>query len=156
MSPPSALTTGTMALDDLLNEAPCGYLTFAEDGAVVEVNATLLEMLGQEREAVVGRPVEGLGLPPGLVKHPRVDIHPDRPADVRRQREGQRTGPAAEVAHGASPRGDHALGEHRQEGPVEGARLELVPQQPLVVEGDDVVCRSGGGHVLRLGHVGRP
>jgi PAS domain S-box-containing protein len=45
-------------VDDLLNTAPCGFLSFADDGTVTRVNATLLEMLGQERDELVGHHVE--------------------------------------------------------------------------------------------------
>ncbi|HEU0078986.1 MAG TPA: histidine kinase dimerization/phospho-acceptor domain-containing protein, partial [Longimicrobiaceae bacterium] len=46
------------SVDELLNTAPCGFLSFADDGAVELVNATLLEMLGYGREELVGRHVE--------------------------------------------------------------------------------------------------
>jgi PAS domain S-box-containing protein len=47
-------------MDAQLDRAPCGYLTFAADGNVVDVNAALLEMLGARREEVIGRPFESL------------------------------------------------------------------------------------------------
>jgi signal transduction histidine kinase len=47
-------------MDALLDRAPCGFLTFAGDGSVVDVNVTLLEMLGAHREEVIGRPFESL------------------------------------------------------------------------------------------------
>ena len=47
-------------LDDLLNNAPCGFFSFGEDGAIEAINATLLHMLGYRREEVVGRRVEQL------------------------------------------------------------------------------------------------
>ena len=47
-------------MDATLDRAPCGFLTFAADGTVVEVNATLLEMLGARRDQVMGRPFESL------------------------------------------------------------------------------------------------
>jgi PAS domain S-box-containing protein len=47
-------------MDVLLDRAPCGILTFADDGNVVDVNTTLLAMLGAHREDVVGRPFESL------------------------------------------------------------------------------------------------
>jgi signal transduction histidine kinase len=47
-------------LDPLLDEAPCGFLSFADDGTVRVANRTLLEMLGRERDAVVGRHVDGI------------------------------------------------------------------------------------------------
>lgn len=47
-------------MDDLLNNAPCGFLAFADDGAIVLVNATLLEMLGHEQDDLTGRRVESI------------------------------------------------------------------------------------------------
>ncbi|HZI18338.1 MAG TPA: STAS domain-containing protein [Pyrinomonadaceae bacterium] len=51
-------------MDDLLNNAPCGFLSFADDGSVLAVNATLLGWLGRDRGELVGRHVETV-LPPG-------------------------------------------------------------------------------------------
>jgi signal transduction histidine kinase len=45
---------------DLLDRAPCGFLTFAGDGTVLDVNATLLEMLCVQRPDVISRPFESL------------------------------------------------------------------------------------------------
>jgi PAS domain S-box-containing protein len=42
----------------LVDRLPCGFVSFADDGTVSAVNATLLEMLGLEREIVVGRHIE--------------------------------------------------------------------------------------------------
>ena len=47
-------------MDDLLAGAPCGFITFADDGSVVAINNTLLEMLGQTRDEVVGHHIERL------------------------------------------------------------------------------------------------
>ncbi len=47
-------------MDDLLNAAPCGFLSFGDDGTVELANATLLDMLGYERGELVGRHVEGV------------------------------------------------------------------------------------------------
>ena len=44
----------------LLEQAPCGFLTFAGDGTVLAVNSRLLETMGQSRDAVVGQPFEKL------------------------------------------------------------------------------------------------
>ncbi|MFF5426318.1 MULTISPECIES: PP2C family protein-serine/threonine phosphatase [unclassified Streptomyces] len=41
--------------EDLYEAAPCGYLSTLMDGTVAKINATLLNWLGLEREAVVGR-----------------------------------------------------------------------------------------------------
>jgi PAS domain S-box-containing protein len=44
----------------LLDDAPCGFVAFADDGIIRAVNATLLQMLGHSRDEVVGRHVESL------------------------------------------------------------------------------------------------
>ncbi len=43
-------------MNDLLDSVPCGLVTFASDGIVHMANATLLRMLGLEREEMVGKP----------------------------------------------------------------------------------------------------
>jgi PAS domain S-box-containing protein len=43
-------------MNDLLDSVPCGLITFASDGIVHMINATLLRMLGLQREEVAGRP----------------------------------------------------------------------------------------------------
>ena len=50
----------TRELDPLLDGAPCGFLTFRDDGSVVLVNRTLLELIGYERGEVVGRHFENI------------------------------------------------------------------------------------------------
>ncbi len=45
-------------MDDLLNQAPCGYVSFRDDGTIVEANATLGEMLGVNPETLRGRSIE--------------------------------------------------------------------------------------------------
>ncbi|MEU6918021.1 PP2C family protein-serine/threonine phosphatase [Streptomyces olindensis] len=40
--------------EDLYESAPCGYLSTMMDGTIAKINATLLDWLGLEREAVVG------------------------------------------------------------------------------------------------------
>jgi PAS domain S-box-containing protein len=45
-------------MDELLNNAPCGFLAFSDDGRVIEVNATLLDLLGYERDELVQLHVE--------------------------------------------------------------------------------------------------
>jgi PAS domain S-box-containing protein len=44
----------------LLDDAPCGYVAFADDGSIRAVNATLLEMLGYARDELVGRHFESV------------------------------------------------------------------------------------------------
>jgi PAS domain S-box-containing protein len=51
-------------MDHLLNTAPCGFVAFADDGTIVEVNQTLADMLGYTRIELEGWHVEKL-LPPG-------------------------------------------------------------------------------------------
>ncbi|MDH6502078.1 sigma-B regulation protein RsbU (phosphoserine phosphatase) [Streptomyces sp. SAI-149] len=41
--------------EDLYENAPCGYLSTLMDGTIAKINGTLLDWLGLEREAVVGR-----------------------------------------------------------------------------------------------------
>lgn len=49
---------------DLMSDAPCGFVAFADDGTIVEVNRTLAEMLGYSRVELLGWHVDKL-LPPG-------------------------------------------------------------------------------------------
>jgi PAS domain S-box-containing protein len=44
--------------DPLLDGAPCGFLTFGDDGRIRLVNTTLCEMLGYSADELVGRHVE--------------------------------------------------------------------------------------------------
>lgn len=44
--------------DSLLDTAPCGFVAVTDDGTVRVVNDTLLQMLGIQREALVGRHIE--------------------------------------------------------------------------------------------------
>lgn len=41
--------------EELYEQAPCGYLSTLMDGTIAKINTTLLEWLGLERSAVVGR-----------------------------------------------------------------------------------------------------
>jgi PAS domain S-box-containing protein len=49
---------------DLMDTAPCGFISFADDGTVVHVNQTLVDMLGYPRVELAGWHVEKI-LPPG-------------------------------------------------------------------------------------------
>src|SRR4051794_4501275 len=51
-------------MSDLMNTAPCGFVAFADDGTIVEVNQTLADMLGYAPVELLGWHVEKL-LPPG-------------------------------------------------------------------------------------------
>ena len=44
----------------LLDEAPCGYLSFADDGTLLSINRTLLRTLGYSSHEVLGRSVEAI------------------------------------------------------------------------------------------------
>ncbi|MEQ1545856.1 GGDEF domain-containing protein [Methyloglobulus sp.] len=45
-------------MDYLLNSAPCGFLSFTDDGKINMVNATLLKILGYESEELQGQHIE--------------------------------------------------------------------------------------------------
>ncbi len=47
-------------MDDLLNTAPCGFLSFADDGRIILINATLLDLLGYEADKLAGKHIEAL------------------------------------------------------------------------------------------------
>jgi PAS domain S-box-containing protein len=47
-------------MDDLLNTAPCGFLSFTDDGKIISFNATLLDMLGYEADELSGRHLDSL------------------------------------------------------------------------------------------------
>ena len=47
-------------MDELLNKAPCGFLVFTDDGKIVEVNQTLLDLLGYEPEDLRALHIEKL------------------------------------------------------------------------------------------------
>lgn len=51
-------------MDSLLNDAPCGFFAFTDDGSVVDVNRTLAGMLGYTPGQIAGGHVERL-LPAG-------------------------------------------------------------------------------------------
>jgi PAS domain S-box-containing protein len=46
--------------EELIDQAPCGYLVFGDDGTVLRTNRALLETLGVRGDEVVGRHVERL------------------------------------------------------------------------------------------------
>jgi signal transduction histidine kinase len=50
----------TEVVESLLDAAPCGFVSFADDGTIRASNATLLEMLGFTREALIGQRVESI------------------------------------------------------------------------------------------------
>ena len=47
-------------MDDRLDAAPCGFLSFADDGAILETNATLRDVLGYAYGELEGRHVEAV------------------------------------------------------------------------------------------------
>lgn len=55
--PPSPVT---YQIDELLNTVPCGFLSFADDGTIILINATLLGLLEMELNEVCGRKIECL------------------------------------------------------------------------------------------------
>lgn len=58
------MTDGAGIIGTLLDNAPCGFLTFADDGTLRGLNQTLLAMLGFSREEIIGRSIEAI-LPVG-------------------------------------------------------------------------------------------
>jgi PAS domain S-box-containing protein len=46
--------------EELIEQIPCGFLSFTDDGRIQQVNARLLERLGYRREELEGRHVESL------------------------------------------------------------------------------------------------
>jgi len=67
-------------VDDVLDAAPCGFLSFADDGTIVMVNATLSRMLGYARAELEGRHLESvLPVPTRIFYHthffPLVRLH---------------------------------------------------------------------------------
>jgi PAS domain S-box-containing protein len=48
------------ALGSLLDEAPCGFVSFADDGTITVANTTLAHMLGYGRGELEGRRIESL------------------------------------------------------------------------------------------------
>ena len=51
-------TDDVSRLDPLLDNAPCGFVSFTDDGKVRTANSTLLDMLGYERDELVGAHIE--------------------------------------------------------------------------------------------------
>jgi sigma-B regulation protein RsbU (phosphoserine phosphatase) len=49
------VTSGTEELEDLFENAPCGYLTLASDGRISRVNQTLCHWTGYSREHFAGK-----------------------------------------------------------------------------------------------------
>jgi PAS domain S-box-containing protein len=54
-------------IDSLLNTAPVGFLSIADDGVIVDANRTLAEWLGQERRDIVGEHVGTILTPGGRI-----------------------------------------------------------------------------------------
>ncbi|HEX6374066.1 MAG TPA: PAS domain-containing sensor histidine kinase [Longimicrobium sp.] len=48
------------ALGELLDRAPCGFVSFADDGTITAANTTLADMLGYPRAELPGRRIESL------------------------------------------------------------------------------------------------
>jgi PAS domain S-box-containing protein len=47
-------------VESLLDRAPCGFVSFGSDGTVLDINTTLLEILGSARDDVIGKSFESL------------------------------------------------------------------------------------------------
>jgi sigma-B regulation protein RsbU (phosphoserine phosphatase) len=58
------------SLEDLYEEAPCGYVSWSvRDGVVARANRTLLRWIGRPDAALAGRPFRELLTPPGRILH---------------------------------------------------------------------------------------
>src|SRR6185437_11700238 len=55
-----ASMTEVAAIDPVLDDAPCGFVAFTDDGTVRMANRTLATMLGVSPDALVGRHVESM------------------------------------------------------------------------------------------------
>ena len=47
-----------MKVDDLLYEAPCGFLSFSDDGTITVVNRSMFTMLGMGSDGLTGSTLE--------------------------------------------------------------------------------------------------
>ena len=47
-------------MDDLLNNAPCGFLSFSDNGTILLANRTLLELLGYKSQELEGQRIESI------------------------------------------------------------------------------------------------
>jgi|SRR5690242_2256764 len=57
---PDDVTGSERELDPLLDDAPCGFVSFADDGSVRALNRTLADLLGFDRKELMGRHVESI------------------------------------------------------------------------------------------------
>lgn len=54
-------------MNELLDGAPCGFLVFADNGKIIEVNSTMQELLGYDREELLKIPVEKIFVAGGRI-----------------------------------------------------------------------------------------
>src|SRR5688572_14271817 len=52
---------------NLLDVAPCGFASFTDDGTILEVNQTLLTLLGFERDELVSQTIESVLTTPARI-----------------------------------------------------------------------------------------
>jgi PAS domain S-box-containing protein len=52
---------------NLLDVAPCGFASFTDAGTILEVNRTLLALLGFERDELIGQPIESVLTTPARI-----------------------------------------------------------------------------------------
>ncbi len=53
-------------MDELLDKAPCGFLTVTDNSRLVEINTTLLDLLGYQREQLKNVQIKKLFSPPEI------------------------------------------------------------------------------------------
>jgi PAS domain S-box-containing protein len=54
------VTDDEPVIDPILDGAPCGFVSFADDGSIRAANTTLLELLGLTRDELVGQRIESI------------------------------------------------------------------------------------------------
>ena len=67
-------------MEDILDQAPCGFISFGDDSAIHLINSTLLDRLGYSRDDVTGKPFEELLTVGGKIFHqthffPLIKLH---------------------------------------------------------------------------------
>lgn len=61
-----ALQSQIDEINDLYNNAPCGYHSLSPDGTIISINNTELKWLGYERDEIVGENISKILTPDGL------------------------------------------------------------------------------------------
>ena len=65
----SKVAARSQELQNLYDQAPCGYHSLAPDGTILQVNHTELDMLGYSREEYLGQPIERFMTPESVLAY---------------------------------------------------------------------------------------